>query len=112
APDISRELTGMLTDMVDERLAADPTVSDPATAGDEAVRAAEVAAVEELGDPTRLARHYRDSPDHLIGPELMPAFAWLLKLVLPIVVVVSVLANAIAYTLTAPTPQIGQLMVR
>lgn len=117
--DISRELTAMLTDMVDERLAADPAghagaigpaLADPAAADEAAVRAAETAAVEELGDPAVLARHYRDSPDHLIGPGLMPAFRWLLKILLPVVAVLAALAGGITYTLTAQTPQIGQMI--
>lgn len=108
--DISRELTAMLTDMVDERLAADPAVDDPATADSAAIRAAETATVEELGDPVRLARRYRDSPGHLIGPDLMPAFTWVLKILLPVIAILAALAGGITYALTTQTPQIGQLI--
>jgi hypothetical protein len=50
-------------------------------------------ALEELGDPRRLADQYRDTPQYLIGPGWFPLYIDVLKRVLPIgVAVVAVIA--------------------
>jgi hypothetical protein len=84
--DIDRELRASIEDAVDARVDAGQTRD---------------AAVEqtllELGDPDRLADGYADRPQHLIGPDLFPAWRrlvlLLLSVVLPIVVTVAVLAE-------------------
>lgn len=103
-PDIARELEATLADMVEERLGG---VAAP---GPDAARAAERAAVEELGDPARLALQYQDAPGHLIGPELFPAFRRLVRWLLPLVAVLSALANAVTYAATAPQPALGGMI--
>jgi hypothetical protein len=103
-PDIARELKATLADMVDERLGAhDGNETD-------AVRAAERSAVEELGDPALLAVQYQDAPQYLVGPELYPAFIRLSRWLLPLVALVSAVANAVVYATTSPEAAIGGMM--
>jgi hypothetical protein len=109
-PDIARELSAMLADMVEARLADDPAVQDPESADLETRRTAERAVVAELGDPARLARQYRESPGYLIGPDLFPVFLRLMRLFLPLVALLSGLVGAIDYWLTAASPAIGQMI--
>lgn len=143
-PDIARELTALIADMVEERTAAAPdTVSPGATVpgtashgtashgtassdaassdtvspdddGGEnraaAVRRAEREALTELGDPAILALQYSDRPRYLIGPELFPAFARVLRFVLPWVLVAAAMINAVVYTATTPEPHLGGMI--
>lgn len=103
-PDIARELRATLADMVEERL------GDRAAPGPEEARAAERAALEELGDPARLALHYQDGPGCLVGPQLFPAFVRLARWLLPLVGVVSAVVNAAVYAATAPEAQLGGMI--
>ncbi len=63
------------------------------------VEQAEYAALEELGDPDRLAAGYTGKRLQLIGPELYPAYVRVLKAVLlsvvPVVVIVLAIVEAI-----------------
>lgn len=70
--DIAEELRGTIADRVDAlRASGDLTATD-----------AEYAAIEELGDPARLAAGYIGKRLQLIGPELYPSYTRVLKSVL------------------------------
>lgn len=71
--DVSRELRGTLADMVDDGVAQG---LPPA--------GAERRALEELGDPARLAEDYGPGPRHLIGPAHYHDFLELLKILVPV----------------------------
>jgi hypothetical protein len=102
--DIAREITATLSDMADARLSGHE-YGPPASA-----EAAERAALEELGDPSRLALRYSDSPRYLIGPELFPVFTRLMAWLLPIVAVSALAVNALVYVLATPEPAIGGMI--
>jgi hypothetical protein len=86
--DIDRELRASIEDAVDARVEA----------GEEHDAAVE-GTLTELGDPDRLADQYAGRRNHLIGPELFPAWRRLLTIllltVLPIVVTVDAVAQII-----------------
>jgi len=82
--DVGDELRGSIADRVDS-LRASSDLSD---------EQAEYAAVEELGDPDRLAAGYSGKRLQLIGPELYPSYIRVLKAVL--VSVVPIVAIVIA----------------
>jgi hypothetical protein len=98
-PDISRELGALISDMVDERSAAGHAF-DPA----------ERSALEELGDPTRLAARYRDAPNYLIGPRLYPSFVAGLRWLLPLVACIALAVNVMVRVATEPELQLGALI--
>ncbi|UNK45477.1 HAAS signaling domain-containing protein [Arthrobacter sulfonylureivorans] len=102
--DIAREITATLSDMADARLGGDEYAS-PASA-----EAAERAALEELGDPSRLALRYSESPRYLIGPELFPVFTRLMAWLLPIVAASALAVNALVYVLATPEPAVGGMI--
>lgn len=81
--DVDRELRASIDDAIEALVE---------TGEDE--EAAERRVLTELGDPARLAADYSDRPQWLIGPAYYPAWQkmmkWLLKLVLPLVVVANV----------------------
>lgn len=55
-------------------------------------------ALAQLGDPAVLAAQYRDQPAHLIGPRFYDTYVQVLKMVVPVVVVItflSLIANQI-----------------
>ncbi|WMY78810.1 hypothetical protein [Citricoccus sp. I39-566] len=97
--DLSRELDALTSDMLQERLAS----------GAEEVTA-EREVLEELGDPARLAARYREAPNHLIGPEVFPLYTRLLRWVLVLVLLLSLLANVIAYSATVPDGHLGGMI--
>ena len=97
--DLSRELDALTSDMLQERLAS----------GAEEVTA-EREVLEELGDPARLAARYREAPNHLIGPEIFPLYTRLLRWVLVLVLLLSLLANVIAYSATVPDGHLGGMI--
>lgn len=97
--DISRELDTLVADMHDERLAAG---ADGATA--------ERQALEELGDPARLAATYRNAPNYLIGPELYPFFIRILTWLLPLVLLATLVVNIVVYSATEPDVTIGGMI--
>ena len=74
-PDVDRELRSSIADAVEDRVA-----------NGEDLAAAEVAVLEELGDPSRLAAGMTGRPLYLVGPELFPAYRYVLFLLLAIVV--------------------------
>jgi hypothetical protein len=102
--DIAREITATVSDMADARLAGDG-YPPPASA-----EAAERAALEELGDPSRLALRYSESPRYVIGPELFPVFTRLTVWLLPIVAVSALAVNALVYVLASPEPAVGGMI--
>jgi hypothetical protein len=75
--DVGKELRGTIADRIDTLAAERPDADSTAT---------ERLALEELGDPDRLAASYTGHRLHLIGPELYPAWKRLLKLVLAVAV--------------------------
>jgi hypothetical protein len=97
--DISRELDALTSDMLDERLAA----------GAEAATA-ERAALEELGDPARLAARYRNATNYVIGPELYPVYVRALQWLLPMVLVVALIVNIVVYVTTEPEAVLGAMI--
>ncbi|WP_033340583.1 permease prefix domain 1-containing protein [Catenuloplanes japonicus] len=86
--DIDRELRASIEDAVEARVDAGATHD-----------AAVESTLLELGDPDRLADRYSDRPQHLIGPELYPAWrrmmTMLFTVVLPIVVIVTTVIQLI-----------------
>lgn len=75
--DVVRELRGTLADTVDDRVARGLPPEQ-----------AEREALEELGDPARLAEDYSPGPHHLIGPTHYHDFLGLLRLLAPVLAVV------------------------
>ena len=73
--DVDRELRSSIADALEDHVA-----------NGEDRAAAEVAVLEELGDPTRLASGMTGRPLYLVGPELFPAYRYVLFLLLAIVV--------------------------
>ena len=74
-PDVDRELRSSIADAVEDRVA-----------NGEDRAAAEIAVLEELGNPTRLATGMTGRPLYLIGPDLFIAYRYILFLLLGIVV--------------------------
>lgn len=74
--DIERELRGMITDRLNDRLQ-----------GREATSQDVLAVLTELGDPRRWADRYRGRPRSLIGPELYPTYLTILTIVLSAVAI-------------------------
>ena len=74
-PDLDRELRSSIADAVEDRVA-----------NGEDRAAAEIAALEELGDPSRMAAGMTGRPLYLIGPELFSTYRYFLFLLLAIVV--------------------------
>lgn len=87
--DVADELTASVADAVDALVAGGLTRQD-----------AEVKALTELGDPAVLAERFGGRPRHLIGPDHYREYTQLLKtllaVVLPIVAIGSLLAQALA----------------
>lgn len=52
-------------------------------------------ALSQLGDPAVLAASYRDKPMHLIGPKVYDAYIRTMKLTIPWVVLITVLAHVV-----------------
>ena len=87
--DVGDELRGSIADRVASLRDEHPGLSE---------EKAEYAALEELGDPDRLAAGYAGKSLQLIGPELFPAYVRVLKgvlAVLPLVVIVISIIEAI-----------------
>lgn len=74
--DFRRELAERIQDTVDAKREAGASESD-----------AEYATLSELGDPGRLAAAYQDRPLQLIGPRYYLLWRYLLRLLLPIVII-------------------------
>ncbi len=71
--DVADELRGNIADRVESLQESRPELGPDG---------AEYAALEELGDPDRMAAHYTGSRLQLIGPELYPSYTRVLKSVL------------------------------
>ena len=85
--DLEPEIRALVADAVEAR----------AESGEDR-KAAERAALEELGDPGLLAARYTDRTMVLIGPRVYPEWRRLLSVLLPIVVpIVIIVATAAAY---------------
>lgn len=110
-PEVTADVTAMIADMREAR--EDETTADEAEAAstDEVSTVeAEVAVLEELGDPVVLAREYSDSPQHLIGPRYFPVYTWMLRWVLPVALIAALVANGLAYTLSTADAHLGGLL--
>ncbi|MGH7562872.1 MAG: hypothetical protein ACREK5_00400 [Gemmatimonadota bacterium] len=80
--DVAGELRSLLTDEIEERIAAEPR------------RPAEEIALERIsafGEPAAVARRYSADKEHLIGPALYPAFRTAVAIVLGIYAVLALL---------------------
>lgn len=122
--DVAADVSSMIADMLEARTASDSshphasdlTAADPAAPGPLASEpttpdaVAEAAVLEELGSPASLAQEYARTPQHLIGPEVFPAYLWVLTWVMPLVVAVALVVNGTVYALTAPEAHIGGLI--
>ena len=71
--DVAQELRGTLADMADDGVARGLPPEE-----------AERRALEELGDPARLAEDYSPGPHHLIGPAHYHDFLELLRVLVPV----------------------------
>jgi hypothetical protein len=89
--DVADELRGNIADRIESLRARRPELS----AGD-----AEYAALEELGDPDRMAAHYTGNRLQLIGPELYPGYVRVLRSVLVAAVPVATVVIAVVEALT------------
>lgn len=74
---VTRHLPADQRDDIAEELRG--TVSDMTEAIDADADQAERLALEELGDPRRLAASYHDGPRHLIGPEVYESYVAVLR---------------------------------
>lgn len=88
--DIERELRGLITDKLNDRLQ-----------GREAASQDVLAVLTELGDPRRWADRYRGRPRSLIGPELYPTYLTILTIVLS-AVAIAMLVVFIVQTVVTP----------
>ena len=79
--EVGRELRASIEDAVETRLAAGESKKD-----------AEVNALQELGDPSRLAGQYADRPAWLIGPKYYYDWMRLLKILFVIVLPIAFVA--------------------
>lgn len=105
-PEVTADVTAMIADMREAR--QDETTADEAEVA--STVEAEVAVLEELGDPVVLAREYSDSPQHLIGPQYFPVYTWMLRWVLPVALIAALVANGLAYTLSTADAHLGGLL--
>jgi hypothetical protein len=79
-PDIERELSSTLEDMLDDRSQAEGRAPD-----EEMV----VQMLKEYGSPRKVAESYH-APRYLIGPRIYPLYIKIIKIVLPILAVLMV----------------------
>ena len=103
--DISSEIAATIADMIAAEADAG---NDPggAVGGD----AAERTALTRLGDPAELARRYSGARQYLVGPEVYPAWARVLRWLLPVVGAIASVAGSILYVSTTPEPELGGLI--
>ncbi len=96
--DIERELSGLITEKIDDRLQ-----------GRVATDADIKAVLTEMGDPRRLADRYRGRPRTLIGPELYPTYLTILTITLG-AVAIAMLVAFIVQTVVTPGGVIDHLL--
>ncbi|HYN29435.1 MAG TPA: hypothetical protein VES95_06145 [Dermatophilaceae bacterium] len=97
--DVGRELRATIADTVDGR--------PPGTALEQAERGA----LEELGDPERLAARFSDAPQHLIGPTVYPHYLRVMRIVLVVVPAVATLLALLGIVLDEPAT-VGEGILR
>lgn len=103
--DISTEIATTIDDMVAAELEAGTAAGpgpDPT--------AAEHAVLTRLGDPAALADRYSGARRYLVGPDVYPVWARVLRWILPVVGTIAALAGGILYVATTPEPEIGGLI--
>lgn len=113
--DISSEIAATIADMVAAELDAanDASGTEPCgTADRESAElvSAERAVLARLGDPAELARRYAGARQYLVGPEVYPVWARVLRWLLPVVGVIAALAGGILYVSTTAEPELGGLI--
>jgi hypothetical protein len=91
--EIKKELSGLIEDMLAERS------ENPGKADIDAV-------LTELGRPSELADKYRDTKQHLIGPEYFALYTFVLKIVLGATALGMTIALAVGFA-TSPPENIG-----
>ncbi|WP_314037486.1 HAAS signaling domain-containing protein [Dietzia sp. CH92] len=107
--DISQEIAATIDDMVAAELdtaarPGHPGLADPA--------AAEHTVLRRLGDPAELARRYSGVRQYLVGPDVYPVWARVLRWLAPVVGTIAAVAGGILYVSTTPTPQLGDLIAQ
>jgi hypothetical protein len=90
--DIEKELRSTLEDMLEERAQK---------AGRPADEAMEIELLKEYGSPQKVAMSYNPQP-YLIGPRIFPTFLFVLKIVIPIVVIVLLVLTGIRAVTDSP----------
>jgi hypothetical protein len=95
--EIDRELRASIEDAIESKMEAGAT-------RDEAVDAA----LRELGNPSHLADQYAGRRNYLIGPELYPGWRILLKLLLSTVLPIVVVVTVVAQLLEDPSRAVGE----
>lgn len=103
--DISSEIAGTIEDMV----AAELRVSgehNAHTDHDDAERTV----LSRLGDPAELARRYSGARHYLVGPDVYPVWARVLRWLMPVVGVITAVSAGITYVSTTPDAAIGGLI--
>ena len=118
--DIATEIAGTIEDMVaaeredhehDDNQNHDDDDNAAATGGAaDAEVDAERLVLMCLGDPAALARRYSGARQYLIGPDVYPVWAHVLRWLLPIAGVFSASVGGILYASTTPDPQLGGLI--
>lgn len=87
-PDIERELSSTLEDMLDDRSQAEGRAPDEAMV---------VEMLKEYGSPRKVAESYH-APRYLIGPRIYPLYIKIIKIVLPILAVLMVVQFGFSVT--------------
>ena len=104
--DVEQELRASIADAIDATEVAGSGVTAAAGSDDpgQVAQEAEVAALTELGDPTKLAASLSDGPQYLIGPGLYWEYRKVLRALLMIVpgVVALTVSTVQAFTGTPP----------
>ncbi|WP_271799149.1 HAAS signaling domain-containing protein [Dietzia maris] len=117
--DISSEIAATIADMVAaEPDAVNDAVNDaigtpPSGTADRASAeraSAERAVLARLGDPAELAHRYAGARQYLVGPDVYPVWARVLRWLLPVVGVIAALAGGILYVSTTAEPELGGLI--
>ncbi|GAA1732807.1 hypothetical protein SAMN06265174_102403 [Dietzia kunjamensis subsp. schimae] len=108
--DISSEIAATIADMVAAELDAgnDAIGTQPGGTADRA--SAERAVLARLGDPAELAHRYAGARQYLVGPDVYPVWARVLRWLLPVVGVIAALAGGILYVSTTAEPELGGLI--
>lgn len=107
--DISEEIAATIDDMVAAEL---DDAARPRHPGSGDTAAAEHTVLRLLGDPAELARRYSGARQYLIGPDVYPVWARVLRWLAPVVGTIAAVVGCILHLSTTPTPQLGDLIAQ